>query len=385
MFKLKSSIPRFKLKRKEKYQQIKMIENQMNKQLGEHLLPLSSTKAIQLFSKLLGSYEIQEMTNFNKIYYLGLKAEKILPNSENKNHGFDDENAYYIPIIGDHLAFQYEILDILGSGSFAQVLKCYDHKNKKEIAIKIIKSHISFNNQAQVELKILLFLQKDREKRQDSLFVDVLGHFYFRNHMCIIFELLSFSLYDLLKANSFRGFTISLVRRLSKQILQSLVILKENHIIHCDLKPENIVLLNPNESAIKLIDFGSACFDNEKVYFYIQSRIYRAPEVILGISYTSAIDMWSFGCIIVELFIGSSLFIGENECDQLNAIIEVIGMPPLQLLENGLRAQKFFGPKAKIKNAGTPTGRTRIPGSRKLEEILKTNDSVFLDFIYSNI
>jgi len=83
--------------------------------------------------------------------------------------------------------------------------------------------------------------------------------------------------------------------------------------VHCDLKPENIMLKQPNKSGIKVIDYGSGCMHNERIYTYIQSRFYRAPEIILGIPYTSAIDMWSFGCILAELYTGFPLFPGESE------------------------------------------------------------------------
>lgn len=78
-------------------------------------------------------------------------------------------------------------------------------------------------------------------------------------------------------------------------------------IIHCDLKPENILLAQPNRSAIKVIDFGSSCFQDKRMYTYIQSRFYRAPEVILGLPYGPPIDMWSTGCILVELYTGTSV------------------------------------------------------------------------------
>lgn len=91
--------------------------------------------------------------------------------------------------------------------------------------------------------------------------------------------------------------------------------MKKLQIIHCDLKPENILLKTESKSGIKIIDFGSSCFDNERVYTYIQSRFYRSPEIILGISYHTEIDMWSFGCIICELFTGIPIFPGESEAE----------------------------------------------------------------------
>ena len=91
--------------------------------------------------------------------------------------------------------------------------------------------------------------------------------------------------------------------------------LYDKQIVHCDLKPENILLKSPTKSEIKLIDFGSSCFEQERYYTYIQSRFYRAPEIMLGIPYTTAIDMWSLGCIIYECIVGIPLFTGENERD----------------------------------------------------------------------
>jgi dual specificity tyrosine-phosphorylation-regulated kinase 2/3/4 len=99
------------------------------------------------------------------------------------------------------------------------------------------------------------------------------------------------------------------------------------------LKPENILLKQANKSGIKLIDFGSSCFSNEKIYTYIQSRFYRAPEVMLAIPYSAAIDMWSFGCILAELATGFPIFPGESESEQMALIIELIGMPPGDILE----------------------------------------------------
>lgn len=99
------------------------------------------------------------------------------------------------------------------------------------------------------------------------------------------------------------------------------------------MKPENILLKNPNKSGIKLIDFGSSCFSHERIYTYIQSRFYRAPEIILGIPYTASIDTWSFGCILAELYSGYPIFPGENENDQLGLIMEICGIPPQEVMK----------------------------------------------------
>ena len=88
------------------------------------------------------------------------------------------------------------------------------------------------------------------------------------------------------------------------------------------MKPENILLRSPDKSGIKIIDFGSSCFKNERIYTYIQSRFYRAPEVILRLPYSEKVDMWSFGCILVELYTGEPLFPGNNEQEQLEYIMK---------------------------------------------------------------
>jgi len=108
------------------------------------------------------------------------------------------------------------------------------------------------------------------------------------------------------------------VRKFAIQVLYALKFLNHHHIIHCDLKPENILLKHPNKTGVKvnkqsyennnfpkLIDFGSSCFENEKLYTYIQSRFYRSPEIILGLPYSTQIDMWSFGCLLCELYLGN--------------------------------------------------------------------------------
>lgn len=151
--------------------------------------------------------------------------------------------------------------------------------------------------------------------------IQIKDHCIFREHLIISFELFSINLYEWIKNNNFEGVSLSLIRRFAIQILQSLKFLQEEDLIHCDLKPENILLKSPDKSGIKIIDFGSSCFSHQRMYSYIQSRFYRAPEIIIGIPYTTAIDMWSFGCILIELYTGVPIFPGESEQEQLALIM----------------------------------------------------------------
>jgi len=205
--------------------------------------------------------------------------------------------------------------------------------------------------------------------------------FYFRGHLCISTELLGMNLYEFIKAYDFKGFSLRLIRRFSKQMLASLVLLKSRRVIHCDLKPENILLAHPLHSEIKVIDFGSSCFENEKVYTYIQSRFYRSPEVILGMSYGLPIDMWSLGCILAELLTGYPIFPGENEQEQLACIMEIFGPPEKHLIEKSSRKKLFFDSMGKPRVTVSTKGRRRRPSSKTLQQALKCDDEAFLDFI----
>lgn len=127
------------------------------------------------------------------------------------------------------------------------------------------------------------------------------------------------------------------------QILECLCETRKANIIHCDLKPENVLLESALGTSCKVIDFGSACFEERTVYSYIQSRFYRSPEVLLGASrYTSRVDMWSLGCLAAELFLGLPLYPGVSDYDMLRRITESVGAPAPPFLRNCKLAKHFF-------------------------------------------
>ncbi|CAG9334542.1 unnamed protein product [Blepharisma stoltei] len=358
--------------------QKKMKEN-ISDSPNELKLPLSGISVLKQFKSYLNDWEQGEILDYNVIYYIGKHEEKS-SSGVGPNHGFDDERGDYKFTIGEHICYRYEISQQLGKGSFGQVFKAYDHKVREFVALKIIRNKTRFHQQGAVEVKILKSL-KEYDAQDRYNIVHIKDHFVFRNHLCISFELLSINLYDFLKSNNFQGLSLPLIRRFAYQILQCLKVSNRLGVIHCDLKPENILLKHSNKSSLKVIDFGSSCYENQKLYTYIQSRFYRAPEIMLGIPYTSAIDIWSFGCILVELYTGSPLFAGESEIEQFQCIMEVKGMPPYNVLQQGTRVKMFFDASGYPKITTNSRGRRRYPSSRDLKEILHGTDALFQDFI----
>ena len=163
--------------------------------------------------------------------------------------------------------------------------------------------------------------------------------------------------------------------------MQALKYIKEEKIIHWDLKPENILLKNINKSGIKIIDFGSSCFEDERIYTYIQSRFYRAPEIILGIPYTSAIDIWSFGWILAELYSGYPLFPGESEHDQLGYIMEICGLPSEKVMMQATRRKLFFDDELSPILKANSRGKVRRPYTKSLSNVLQWTDKNFIRFL----
>lgn len=271
------------------------------------------------------------------------------PSKGVKNDGYDNEDSDYILYVNDILGSEeaghknrYLILDVLGQGTFGQVVKCQNLKTQEVVAVKVIKNRTAYFNQSMMEVSVLDLLNTKLDKNDDHHLLRLRDTFIHRQHLCLVFELLSVNLYELIKQNQFRGLSTTLVRVFAQQLLNGLALLNKARLIHCDLKPENILLKNLESPIIKIIDFGSACDERQTVYTYIQSRFYRSPEVLLGLPYSSAIDMWSLGCIVVELFLGLPLFPGSSEYNQVSRIVEMLGNPPNWMIEMGKQAGEFF-------------------------------------------
>nr|XP_023406519.1 homeodomain-interacting protein kinase 3 isoform X6 [Loxodonta africana] len=247
----------------------------------------------------------------------------------------------------------YEVLDFLGRGTFGQVVKCWKRGTNEIVAIKILKNHPSYARQGQIEVSILARLST--ENADEYNFVRAYECFQHRNHTCLVFEMLEQNLYDFLKQNKFSPLPLKVIRPILQQVATALKKLKSLGLIHADLKPENIMLVDPIRQPyrVKVIDFGSASHVSKTVCStYLQSRYYRAPEIILGLPFCEAIDMWSLGCVIAELFLGWPLYPGALEYDQIRYISQTQGLPGEQLLNVGTKSTRFFCRETDISHSG---------------------------------
>ncbi|XP_066559082.1 uncharacterized protein LOC136749046 [Amia ocellicauda] len=264
------------------------------------------------------------------------------PPETSTSSGYNGEGHYHLKqheLLYSHTS-TYKVQEYLGRGTYGQVVKCLKLKTNETVAIKVLSKHPDYQQQVQIEIFILEILT--RESTKNSSIVRAIEWFQHKGHMCIVFEMLDKSLYNILN----RGpLPLEIIRPILQQLATALLKLKSLGIIHADLKPDNIMLVDQERQPcrVKLIDFGLATHVSQTDFpAYLQTRYYRAPEMILGLRVSEAIDMWSLGCIIAELFLGTPLFPGASTHDQIRYIIQTLGFPADHLLSAGTETTKYF-------------------------------------------
>ncbi|KAK1399937.1 Serine/threonine-protein kinase AFC1 [Heracleum sosnowskyi] len=257
---------------------------------------------------------------FSSIYY------KDLPPRGSPPWRPDDKDGHYVFAVGDSLTPRYRILSKMGEGTFGKVLECLDNEKKEIVAIKIVRSIHKYREAALIEIDVLQKLCRHDVGGQRC--VQIRNWFDYRNHICIVFERLGPSLYDFLRKNSYRSFPIDLVREFGRQLLESVAFMHDLRLIHTDLKPENILLVS--SEYIKVPD---------------HKFLSRGPreEVILGLGWNYPCDMWSVGCILVELCSGEALFQTHENLEHLAMMERVLGpLPQHMIIRSDRRADKYF-------------------------------------------
>ncbi|KAH8620644.1 Protein kinase domain [Trypanosoma vivax] len=233
---------------------------------------------------------------------------------------------------------RYIVKNVLGNGTYGQVLRCSDLITGAEVAVKIAQRDPAYRRSAQNEIRVLQLLGQTEES------LNMLDFFEEDGHLCIVLELLQANFYELLRESGFQPLPLHAVRVSVERVLKALVALHAVGYMHCDIKPENVMLRRTRPDCSEgrdyrstcLIDFGAVRTFHENTYYDIQSLWYRAPEVILGVPYTPYIDAWSVGCLLFELYTGRPLFHGKSPQEVFDGISRIVGLPPVETMIMGV-------------------------------------------------
>uniref|UniRef100_G3UGG0 non-specific serine/threonine protein kinase n=1 Tax=Loxodonta africana TaxID=9785 RepID=G3UGG0_LOXAF len=274
----------------------------------------------------------------------------------------------------------------VGKGTFGEV-QGWRRSTGEMVAIKILKNDAYRNRIIKNELKLLRCMRGlDPEEAHIIRFLEF---FHDALKFYLVFELLEQNLFEFQKENNFAPLPARHIRTVTLQVLRALARLKELAIIHADLKPENIMLVDQTRCPfrVKVIDFGSASIFSEVRYVkepYIQSRFYRAPEILLGLPFCEKVDVWSLGCVMAELHLGWPLYPGNNEYDQVRYICETQGLPKPHLLHAARKAHHFFKrnphPDAtnpwQLKSSADYLAETKVRPLERRKYMLKSLDQI---------
>lgn len=334
-----------------------------------------------------------------------------------------DEIVHFSWQKGQVLNQRYKIMKLLGDGTFGRVLLTQDHRENREVAIKVIRDVKRYAENAKIEADILKDIRRVDPRGEASRSAIMYDTFMYGRHFCLVFEPCGVSLYDFLKTNSFRGFFMQDIQSFARQCLEALGFLHSKlQMTHTDLKPENILLecmepprpatfpreaswearksssksrgpagyVRPANSQIRLIDFGNATYEDEHHSSVINTRQYRGPEVILALGWNERSDVWSLGCILMELYTGELLFGTHENLEHLALMERVLQPLPSSMLSsapksvrekytvqghNGLRLQ-WPG------NAQSSSSERHVRTQRPLAELAATKQhSAFTDFV----
>ncbi|KAK7851464.1 serine/threonine-protein kinase afc2 [Quercus suber] len=206
----------------------------------------------------------------------------------------------------------------MGEGTFGQVLECWDRERKEMVAIKIVRGIKKYREAAMIEIEMLQQLGK--HDKGGNRCVQIRNWFDYRNRFCIPENILLVSS-DYVKVPDYKDYKNS----------------------SRSPKDGSYFKRVPKSGAIKVIDFGSTTYERQEQTYIASTRHYRAPEVILdelnssnnftGLGWSYPCDVWSVGCILVELCTGEALFQTHENLEHLAKMERVLGPLPQHMLK----------------------------------------------------
>jgi len=214
---------------------------------------------------------------------------------------------------------------------------------KKQYAIKVSKPGKVFGDIIKAEANKMKYIKEQLGEIPKNNLVAYQQHFILEDSVYIVMELLSNCLYDFMKKHLSNkvGFPLKLVRFAARNILDSLICFQSLNLVHGDISPTNI-LFDLVSQELKLIDFKSCHSFIEVQYETFQYIYYRAPEVVLRIHHDSRVDIWSLGCLLLEMFLFFPFFIANDESQLLHQIVRMIGEFPKSMIDRTNYRKSFF-------------------------------------------
>ncbi|KAL5719084.1 dual-specificity kinase [Ranunculus cassubicifolius] len=237
----------------------------------------------------------------------------------------------------------------------SNVWECLDRETEELVVIKVIHDTAPYNIIGLTELRFYEFFGKIAES--ETHFPRMHDHFEHCNHRCLVFEKLGPRMRDVLIANYCIPLPLSLVRDVGRQLLESVELFHRFRFIHTDLRPENILFVSlesvktpvsktapglknpefsyllPASNTIKVLDFGNVVTGENASNYLITSFPYRAPEVVLGLGWSFPCDIWSVGCILLELCLGRPILNVPEDLERLAWMEAYLGQFPSQMLK----------------------------------------------------
>ncbi|KAG5185505.1 kinase-like domain-containing protein [Tribonema minus] len=308
--------------------------------------------------------------------------------------GGGDDEGHYEGQSGSVLGDGYEVQEDVGTGTFGRVVACWDRRGRRTVAVKVVRRVKRYHESALIEADILRDVNRAGGAGA-ALCVRLLDQFDARGHCCLVFERMGPSLYDVLKRNDYRGFPLRYVRDFARQLLEAVAFLHSMGLVHTDLKPENVLLCDlelepergrykddqdalmlPVSTRIKVIDFGGATYVDDHKSATVNTRQYRAPEVILGVGWCRPSDLWSCGCIVAELYQGELLFATHDNMEHLALMERCVGPFPRHMVRASPVGAKYFDSRgvSRWRRACPEDSRAHIRRMPTIEELVAQDE-----------